>query len=100
MTRIIARIKVTNKGTAPVTKTIPRGMVIEVAKPSSPYQHATVLRDYPVTIPAKSTVTVFVEAGCLNRNRSWPQAVSGNLTPFSFTGLSASQEDLWSQFSP
>jgi len=100
MTRIVVKLTVTNKGSAPVTKTIPKGMVVEVSEPSSPYQHATVSRDYPVTIPPKTTVTLYVEAECLNRNRSWPAATTGNLTPFRFSGLALNQNDLWEQFSP
>jgi hypothetical protein len=100
MTRILVKITVTNRGIAPVTKTVYRGMVVEVAQPSSPYQHAMVIRDYPVTIPPKATVTLYVEAECLNRNRNWPANVAGNLTPFSFNGLALGQEDLWTQFSP
>lgn len=83
-----------------MTKTIPKGTVIEVAQPNSRYQHAMVSREYPVTIPPATTVTIYLEAACLNRNRSWPTAVQGNLTPFGFCGLALSQDDLWEQFSP
>lgn len=100
MTRIIVKLSVINKGSAALTKTIPRGTVVEVAQPDSPYQHAMVVRDYAVTIPPKTAITVFLEAECLNKNRRWPHGVPGNLTPFTFSGLVVDQDDLWEQFSP
>lgn len=99
VTRIIVKLTLNNKGSAPITKTVPKGMVVEVAQPNSPYQHAVVIRDYPVTVPPNATVTLYVEAECLNRNRQWPAGAPGNLTPFRFSGLSLGQDDLWRQFS-
>ena len=100
MPRIVVKITVRNNGSMPVTKTLQKGMIVEVAQPSSPYQHAMVRRDYPVTIPPNASVTLYIEADSVDRNRRWPSGVAGNLTPFRFSGLTKDQDDLWKQVSP
>ncbi len=97
MTRIIVKLRVTNSRPHPVTKTIPKGRIIEVAEPSSGYQVASVARDYPITIPPSTTVTIYVEAECAIKRKAWPSKVRGNLTPYLFAGPARDQEDLWRQ---
>ena len=96
-TKIIVEIEVRNKRDWPVSKIIPRGRIIEVADPTSIAQHAMVVRDYVVTIPPNKTVTVYVEAMCFIKRKSWPQGATGNITPYSFQGASIDQNDLWNQ---
>ena len=97
MNTIIVEMRIHNRKSFPVTKSISRGTIIEVADPNAPEQHAMVVRDYPITIPPNSTVTIYLEAMCFIKRRSWPQGTSANLTPYTFSGLYLNQEDLWRQ---
>ncbi len=97
MTIIIVKMEIRNRKDFPVTKRIPKGRIIEVADRKSPYQHAMVVRDYIVTIPPKEKVSVYLEAMCSIRRRSWPQGTPANLTPYTFSGLYKDQDDLWKQ---
>ena len=97
MNTIIVEISIHNRKPFPVTKIISRGAIIEVADPNAPEQHAMVVRDYPITIPPNSTVTVYLEAMCFIKRRSWPQGTPANLTPYTFSGLYLGQDDLWRQ---
>lgn len=94
---IVVQLDVRNNSDYVVTRTIPRGQIVEVADPAAVYQNATVVREYVVTIPPQATATVFVEARCLNSGRSWPAGTSANLTPFAFRGPFSDQNDLWAQ---
>jgi hypothetical protein len=64
---IITKVLVRNRGNQPVTKTIPRGTVIESA--DARYQHSVVTRDYTITVPPGLDVTVYLEARCLDPTR-------------------------------
>ena len=94
---ILVEISVKNKKKWPVSKIIPKGRIIEVADPASTAQHAMVTRDYVVTIPPQTSVTIYVEAMCFIKRKSWPKGVPGNITPYSFHGLAFNQNDLWGQ---
>ncbi len=94
---IVVELDIRNRRPYPVTKKVSRGTIIEIADPTSDAQHAMVVRDYVFTLPPNQEVTVYVEAMCFVRRRSWPEGVAGNLTPYSFSGLVLNQQDLWSQ---
>ncbi len=97
MNTIIVEIKIKNKNAFPVTKLIPKGAIIEVSDPNAPEQHAMVVRDYPITLPPNAIVTIYLEAMCFTKRRSWPQGTPANLTPYAFSGLYLNQDDLWRQ---
>lgn len=96
-TAIIVQLDILNRRSFPVTKRVPRGTIIEVSDPNSDAQHAMVVRDYVFTLPPSQQITVYVEAMCFVRRRTWPQGVAGNLTPYTFSGIVLNQQDLWSQ---
>ena len=97
MKKIVVELTVENSSSKTLTRVIPRGTVIEIADPRSRVQNASVTREYPITLPPGKRTTVYLEAMCMEKWKSWPSGQHGRLTPYCFQGPFADQEDLWAQ---
>lgn len=97
MATIIVEVEIENSGPGAITRMMPRGSVIEVEDRRARAQDVTLAREYTVTLPAHGKTTMYFEAYCLERWKSWPQGAKGRMTPFAYQGPYFDQGDLWEE---
>jgi hypothetical protein len=74
---------------------VPKGQVFENKTVGTGRQNLAAARDYRLVIPARSRVTLELEALCLNRTMSPPSGTPGRMTIFRVAEPFQSQQDLW-----
>ena len=88
------KVTIRNESGRPITTTIPKGTVVEVANPHERSQSLVVERDVVVTLPP-GTHTIKLPGLCLNKDLSSPSMTPGNLTVFRLTATFTTQSDVW-----
>jgi hypothetical protein len=82
----------------PMTTTIPKGTVVEVADARMQSQSLVVQRDVRVTLPPGQH-TIKVPGLCLNRDLASPSGVPGRLTVFRLAAPFQTQDEVWNLIS-
>lgn len=92
-------ITLQNPGLRAIDVVVPSGMLFEVQNPTLRVQNLLVSKDYPLTVPARSTITVQIDCFCANKPYYPPQNTPMNVTPFLVRANLNSQEATWEYFS-
>lgn len=87
-------ITIGNNTSEDVICMIPKGHVFENKVVGTRRQNVAAAREYRLVIPAGSSVTVDIEALCLNRTYARPSGPA-NVSIFKVSSAFSSQADLW-----
>ncbi|MDB5226580.1 MAG: hypothetical protein JWN78_773 [Bacteroidota bacterium] len=79
--------------------TIPKGQIFENKTIGTGKQNVASLKDYKITIPAKSIIKVEIEVLCINQKLSSPTGLY-NITPFKIKNQFEDQDQLWDLMKP
>jgi len=74
---------------------VPKGQVFENKNVETQKQNLAAARDYRVIVPARSRLTLELDALCTNQTMSAPNGSPGRATVFRIAGAFDLQQDLW-----
>lgn len=87
-------IKLKNNEPYDVVCVIPQGHVFENKQIGTGRQNVAAVRQYTLVIPAGSTISVGIDAYCMNASYS-PPSGPGNVSIFKINKPFQSQQELW-----
>lgn len=87
-------VKLKNNQPYDVLCVIPKGHIFENKEIGTGRQNVAAVRQYEISIPAGSTVTVTIEALCINQSYASPSG-PGNVSIFKIAKPFSSQPGLW-----
>ena len=89
-------LKLRNETDKDVVCLVPKGQIFENRETETGRQNLAAARDYRVIVPARSRLTVELDAFCANQSMASPNGSPGRTTIFRIARAFESQQDLWS----